>query len=280
MAGAVSKTDTNIAPPILTRLASQGMSFSSSAAELVFQGFRDALTKRDDDILSAMRHVFKDAYIEDFVNLTEGLKAELIWRLESASTLASSEFQSSTASTRSQINHPNMPSEIALLQHLKSLQPKLLAEIDLICANLRDTQTPRLFLKKGDVFGGNRALRAIFESAQISVVIIDTYLGPKVFDLLEVTSGSVQIRPISDKPNKASAQAYRDFKQQNGRIEFRLCDSKDIHARYIIVDRQTALQIGHSLKDLGNSDSGIDPADTAEILKRFEELWRKARPVN
>ncbi len=48
----------NIAPPILTRLASQGMSFSSSAAELVFQGFRDALTKRGDDILSAMRHVF------------------------------------------------------------------------------------------------------------------------------------------------------------------------------------------------------------------------------
>ncbi len=61
------------------------MSFSSSAAELVFQGFRDALTKRGDDILSAMRHVFKDAYIEDFVNLAEGLKAELIRRLESAS---------------------------------------------------------------------------------------------------------------------------------------------------------------------------------------------------
>jgi hypothetical protein len=134
------------------------MSFSSSAVELVFQGFRDALTKRADDILSAMQHVFKDAYIEDFVNLAEGLKAELIRRLESASTLASSEFQSSTASIRSQIDHPNMPSEIALLQHLKSLQPKLLAEIDLICANLRDAQTPKLFLKKGDVFGGNRAL--------------------------------------------------------------------------------------------------------------------------
>src|SRR5260370_34356355 len=102
----------NIAPPILTRLASQGMSFSSSAAELVFQGFRDALTKRGDDILSAMRHVFKDAYIEDFVNLAEGLKGELIRRLGSASTLASSEFQRSSASIRSQITHPSMPSDM------------------------------------------------------------------------------------------------------------------------------------------------------------------------
>src|SRR5258708_67616 len=98
-----------------------------------------------------MRHVFKDACIEDFVSLAEGLKAELIRRLESAGTLASSELQSSTTSMRSQINHPNVPSEIALLQHLQSLKPKLLAEIDLICANLRDTQTPKLFLKKGDV---------------------------------------------------------------------------------------------------------------------------------
>ena len=60
-----------------------------------------------------------------------------------------------------------MPSEIALLQHLKSLKPKLLAEIDLICANLRDAQTPKLFLKKGDVFGGNRALRAIGQKKRV-----------------------------------------------------------------------------------------------------------------
>jgi hypothetical protein len=62
----------NIAPPILTRLASQGMSFSSPAVDLVFQGFRDALTKRGDDILSPMRHVFEDAYMEDFENLAAG----------------------------------------------------------------------------------------------------------------------------------------------------------------------------------------------------------------
>ena len=76
-----------------------------------------------------------------------------------------------------------MPSEVALLQHLKSLKPKLLAEIDLICANLRDAQTPKLFLKKGDVFGGNWALRAIFESAKISVDIVDTYFWTEGFRL-------------------------------------------------------------------------------------------------
>jgi hypothetical protein len=38
----------NIAPPILTRLHSQGLGVSSMAVELIFQRFRDELTKRGD----------------------------------------------------------------------------------------------------------------------------------------------------------------------------------------------------------------------------------------
>jgi hypothetical protein len=73
----------SIAPPILTRLASQGKGVSTAAAKLVYQGFRDALTKRAADILSKMTQVLKTAYIEDFGGLAEGLKAELLKRLES-----------------------------------------------------------------------------------------------------------------------------------------------------------------------------------------------------
>lgn len=92
-----------------------------------------------------------------------------------------------------------MPPENALSEHVGKLQPKLLAKVDLICENLRATQTQRLFLGKGEVFAGNRAARAIFESANSSLDIIDTWFGPKVFDMLEVSKGSVQIRLISDK---------------------------------------------------------------------------------
>jgi hypothetical protein len=128
-----------------------------------------------------------------------------------------------------------------------------------------------LFLKKGEVFGGNRALRAIFERADKSIDVIDTYLGPKVFDLLEVSKGSVQIRLISDKVNNPTKQAHQDFVRQHGRAQFRLCDLKDIHARYIILDGQTVLHLGHSLKDLGNSDSSIEPAssENSSTLRRI-----------
>jgi hypothetical protein len=52
--------------------------------ELVFQGFRDELTKRGDAIVSEIDSVLKGAYIEDFDKLAESLKAELIKRMESA----------------------------------------------------------------------------------------------------------------------------------------------------------------------------------------------------
>jgi len=252
---------------------------SSASITLIFQAFRDELTKRGDQILSQIREVYTDTYVEDVDNLAEGLKEELIKRLASAGAIASSVFLSSTESIESQIPPVNLPSQTAIAEHLEKQKPRLLAEIDLICAKLRDTQSPRLFLKKGEIFGANRALRAIFESATKSIDVIDTYLGPKVFDLLEVSNGSVQIRLISDKANNPTKQAFQDYKQQYGRIDFRLCDLKDIHARYIILDSRTVLHIGHSLKDLGKSDSSIETA-SSDILQRFEDLWLNARIVS
>jgi hypothetical protein len=269
----------NIAPPILTRLANQGMSVSTTAAELVFQGFRDALTKRGEDILSKMDHVLEGAEIQDFDKLKEGLKSEFLKRLELALRLANPEYLSSTESIRARINHPNMPSVTALSEHVEKRKPGWLARLDLTCENLRATQATRVFLKKGEVFAGNRTARAIFDSAKKTLDIIDTYFGPKVFDMLEISEGSVQIRLISDKSDRLTVQAYQDFKKQYGRVEFRRCDPKEIHDRYVIVDGVRAWHFGHSLKDLGEKDSEVNSVPSAEIVKRFEELWQKAKPV-
>jgi TIR domain len=128
----------SIAPPILTR--SKGLEVSTSAAQLVFQGFRDVLTKRGDAILSEMDNVLKGADIKDFDKLAEGLKAELMKRLESALKLATPEFLSSTESIRSRINHPNMPSATALSDSIEKCKPRWLAKVDFICENLRATR--------------------------------------------------------------------------------------------------------------------------------------------
>jgi hypothetical protein len=44
------------------------------------------------------------------------------------------------------------------------------------------------------------------------------------------------------------------------KVEFRVCDPKEIHDRFIIVDGQEALHFGAAIKDLGKSDSLIDSA--------------------
>jgi len=44
-------------------------------------------------------------------------------------------------------------------------------------------------------------------------------------------------------------------------------------------DQPRAWHFGHSLKDLGEKDSEINSVPAAEIVRRFEELWRKAKPV-
>jgi hypothetical protein len=267
-----------LAIPAVLRL-DVGRAEGPSAQHKVFQALRDALTGRAEEILSQIRKVFDGAYIEHFESLGAGLKAELFKRLETFRDVAALELQRSLGPTGSSIDLRSLPSPAAFAEHLDRLKPKLSAEIDLICAKLEATQIQGLFLKRGEVFDGNRALRAIFESATESIDIIDAYLGPKVFDLLEVSGGSVQVRLISDKlRDNATKQAYQDFAQQFGRIQFRLCDLKDIHARYIILDHKTVWHIGHSLKDLGKSDSSIDPGPP-DVIARFEELWLTATLV-
>jgi hypothetical protein len=97
---------------------------------------------------------------------------------------------------------------------------------------------------------------------------------------LELSSASVQIRLISDKAEPAVKNAYAKFNQQfSNRIQFRCCDPKEIHDRFVIVDKARALHLGASIKDLGKSDSLIDQAELDPHRARFEELWLKAQPV-
>jgi hypothetical protein len=158
-----------IAQRILGAQSARGMAVSSPTVALIFQAFRDELTNRGERIVSEIQRVLDGAFIEDFDNLIEALKAELVTRLEACASIASTTFQDQTATIRSIISHPGMPSPTALFEHLEGLKPRLLAEINLFCATLHNSQAPRLLLKAGEVFAGNRAARAIFSAAKQSL---------------------------------------------------------------------------------------------------------------
>ena len=265
---------------ILGQMSQRGMLMSTSTVSLVFQELRNQLTDRAATIVSEMRRVLEGAYIDDTEDLANQLKSELGARLDKAAQTASSSFQDGTAEIRKRFNHPNLPSLAAVSEHVGALKQKWFAEIELFCQKARDNQAPRLFLKAGEVFGGNRAARAIFAGATRSLDIIDTYFGPKVFDMLESTPPNVRIRLISDRADPATKSAYTLFNQQyQNRVEFRLCPAKSIHDRFIIVDERQALHLGHSIKDLGKSDTLIDQAVLDTQRKRFEDLWVNSQPI-
>jgi hypothetical protein len=287
----------NILKPILDELAAKDqalflrmmesilMEFSTTVHEIssreqhmLADAFKEELTKRRDDLLAEMHRVLEGAPVEDFENLRESLSTDLAFRLEAAASLATSQFPSDLV-VRETSPYPVLSVDV-ISDHLNQIKPRLRAEIDLFSIKLHDSQRPRIFLRAGEVFAGNRAARRIFTAAKQSLDIIDTYLGPEAFDLLEVTQQSVKIRLISDKARPPTKQAYNLFNQQYGkRVEFRLCDPKEIHDRFIILDDRSALHLGASIKDLGKSDSVIDAAQLEAHSKRFVELWLKAAPV-
>jgi hypothetical protein len=265
---------------VLGEMSARGMALSTSSVSLIFQSIRDEITQRAQKIVSEISRVLDGASIADVDDLARQLKAELSRRLDAAAQAGSTAFESGTESIRRRLTHPNMPTRTSIIEHTEAVKKSSFAEIDLFCQKLRQSQIPSLFLHAGEVFAGNRAARAIFSSATQSLDIIDTYYGPTVFDMLELNPNTVRIRLISDKADAATRNAFKLFNQQyQNRVEFRLCLPKSIHDRFIVIDGVQALHLGHSIKDLGKSDTLIDQADLALTQKRFNDLWQNSTPV-
>src|SRR5271165_347101 len=164
------------------QFTASGQGIGPSAAAMVIQNFQQELSDRAKNIFSEMVRVLHGAYIEDFDNLTAALEAEWNTRMAATASVAYDLF------IRLKARDLSGPT---LSEHVEKIRPKWLAEIRLFCTKLHDSQAPRLFLKAGEVFAGNRAARAIFGNARQSLDVIDTYFGPAVFDMLEITQQSV-----------------------------------------------------------------------------------------
>ena len=239
----------------------------------------DELEKLAVQTFGTIERVLAHAYIEDFESLEGALKEQWVLRLDRMSQTANSEYHESVRLWRdSGIILPEQPKGI-FLKYIEEIKPKWFAEIELFCKKLHDLQVPRVFLRAGEVFGGNRAARAIFTGARHSLDVVDTDFGPQVFDMLELVNPLVRIRIISDKAESSISLAYNLFKQQFARTEFRTCNPKEINDRFIIVDSKTALHLDTTITNLGNADSLIDAAELGPHQKRFEELWLNGRPV-
>ena len=135
----------------------------------------------------------------------------------------------------------------------------------------------------GDVYDVFKELRRIVGSAERSVLIVDPYLDPTVFDLyLDGVPGGVGVRLLCNRHAGPVSQAAQKFSQQHGStVEVR--QTNNAHDRVIFLDDSACFILGQSLKDAAKAKPtylvALPPDVSIEKLRIYNEVWNAATVV-
>lgn len=142
----------------------------------------------------------------------------------------------------------------------------------------------QILIHSGEIFKGNRIIREIFSQAKSELCILDPYVGPVLFDLLEDSHNQGRVRIVtSDKTSKGALKTYEAYRAQYALTEMRFTEYEDIkfHDRFVLWDNSQGFHFGHSLKDLGKKDTQINLIkDPCKQTALFDERWAEARPMS
>jgi hypothetical protein len=167
--------------------------------------------------------------------------------------------------------HPTTPKPRPIASEIDSLAAAWSSEVDLLFHAANASEERQIILRAGEPLNANLILRQIFQSAQLSIDIIDPYLGDRLFTLLSAKHPQVRVRILSANVKPVDQQTARDFNHQYGGLELREQKS-GMHDRFIMIDRNSAYLVGHSLKDLGSKDTVLTEApDPVNVINLFED---------
>jgi hypothetical protein len=92
-------------------------------------------------------------------------------------------------------------------------------------------------------------IRKIVQMAKLDILFVDPYLDAEfVSRYLPLITTSVQVRLLTYKKTSELLPAVTLFRQQS-QLNIEVRSSKDLHDRYIFIDRQACYQSGASFKD-------------------------------
>jgi hypothetical protein len=130
----------------------------------------------------------------------------------------------------------------------------------------------------GNLFTGQRLAKLIFSEATESLDILDPYIGSDLFDRIHDAEINVAIRILTGPKAKSSLSYYKAFKETYPNTELRFLEESKLHDRFILIDKASGYQAGHSLKDLGKKDTRISTVDNIKpLLALFEQRWSEAK---
>lgn len=146
---------------------------------------------------------------------------------------------------------------------------------------ISNLEKDQILIRAGEAFKANRILREILSQPRRDLCVLDPYIGPTFFDLIEDVNPTIHGRVItSDKGPSSTITTYQAFRRRYPSVEMRVIRNSSVHDRFILWDGAMGIHLGHSLKDLGHQDTQLNLIrKPQEQLRLFEQRWSEANAV-
>ncbi|SIS69985.1 ORF6N domain-containing protein [Belliella pelovolcani] len=120
---------------------------------------------------------------------------------------------------------------------------------------------------KGQIFDAYSFVIDLIKKAEITLVIIDSYIDLSILEMLTEKSKIVSVTIITQKNTPIKALDIEKFNAQYGKLEIK--HSQDFHDRFLIIDHKELYHIGASLKDLGKKCFAFSMVEDKSLLQNL-----------
>jgi len=141
-----------------------------------------------------------------------------------------------------------------------------------------------VFFPKGSPWDAHVVLQALFSEAAHELTIIDAYADTTVFQMLSGRPlAGFTVRILCSKYGAALSAEGKRFAAQYGGIYIEIRQSRDFHDRFVIIDGETCVHIGASIKDAGKTACMIsrveDDVTRKALLNTLATAWAGATVI-
>lgn len=141
-----------------------------------------------------------------------------------------------------------------------------------------------MFFPKGSPWDAHVAIRDVFNEAQKSIMIVDSYTDGTLFQMLvaRVLNG-LTVLILCGKSGPLMAAEARNFIAQYHGVKIEVRQAKDFHDRFIVIDSQSCIHVGASIKDAGKTACMVsrveDEKNRLAILDAISASWASANQL-
>jgi hypothetical protein len=139
----------------------------------------------------------------------------------------------------------------------------------------------QILLQEGDFYGAKSKVYALLTRAVIQLDIVDSYMDDEIFPYINSLPESLLCRLLTHNKKEIFPTLYHALRKSRMTLEAR--ESKDIHDRFIVLDKREVWSLGASLNGIGKKTCMLtkitDPIVSKKIIAEIDAKWQKASTI-